>query len=246
MTATPTYYIYRHIRPDTGSVFYIGLGKEGSKRAWSNSGRNKHWKNVVAKNEGKFTFEYLHRGLTKEEAIQKEIELIAQYGRCGDGVGTLVNVLKGGQIQDIGPNAFRTWSDDVKSRMSAGHIGNKSNIGKVVINNGIKETFIYKDSVVPEDWKLGRVGGWKLSAEIKKRYSENRKGKPMSAACSAKRNTFKVGNTACGGMIWVTNGIESALVRPEHIMTEGWRRGRHHITNPTGTNRFKKLNKINL
>lgn len=39
------YYLYRHIRLDTGNVFYVGIGT--GRRAWKKENRNKHWHNIV-------------------------------------------------------------------------------------------------------------------------------------------------------------------------------------------------------
>jgi hypothetical protein len=39
-------YIYKHIRPDTNKVFYIGVGSD-ERRIDSNQSRNKFWKNMV-------------------------------------------------------------------------------------------------------------------------------------------------------------------------------------------------------
>lgn len=49
----PIYYVYRHIRPDTGEVFYIGIG--GGKRANSIFNRNIYWKNIYRINNRQFT-----------------------------------------------------------------------------------------------------------------------------------------------------------------------------------------------
>jgi hypothetical protein len=35
------YYVYLHIRKDTGNVFYVGKGK--CRRAFWSSNRNRHW-----------------------------------------------------------------------------------------------------------------------------------------------------------------------------------------------------------
>lgn len=89
------YLVYRHIRPDTNQVFYIGKGKEGNKRPKSPSGRNSHWHNIVNKNSGEYEVEIMVTGLTHEEACDKEVEFIELYGRKCDG-GTLCNISLGG------------------------------------------------------------------------------------------------------------------------------------------------------
>lgn len=94
------FYIYRHIRPDTNEVFYIGKGSNLSKshsiRAYENSGRNDWWKRVVVKNNGEYKVEIVYGTETEQEINQKEIEFIALYGRKDLKKGTLVNLTDGG------------------------------------------------------------------------------------------------------------------------------------------------------
>lgn len=240
-----TYYVYQHIRPDTGAIFYVGLGKEGTKRSKSNSGRNKHWHNVVAKNNGNYTIEFVARDLSKHQAVLLERKLIAELRKCTEG-GCLVNVLDGGQLQDIGPNAARTWSDDVKHRMSLGHMGNPSNTGRVCITNGSESTYVPKGTPLPEGWWYGGKKRGKYPKEFGERLSKSKKGlRPtLSAEQRAAKSARFLGNKLGLGKIWITNGAESQLIEKELSIPEGWRRGRHHITNPTGKNSRTKNKQI--
>lgn len=209
-------------------MFYVGVGKEGSKRSKSNSGRNKHWKDIVAKNNGKYDIDILFENLTKEEAINKEIEFVALYGRANIGTGSLVNVLPGGQLQDEGPNRHRTYSQEVKDRMSASHKGNPSNTGKISITNGSISTFISKDSEIPHGWWRGGPKKQKLSLETRRRMSESRKGKSLNLTEEQKQRKSESmkGNKSCQGFIWITNGVESKLLKNENEIPLGWKRGR--------------------
>lgn len=94
------FYIYRHIRPDTNEVFYIGkgntLGKSHSNRAYEKSGRNTFWNRIVSKNNGEFKVEIIYKTETEQEINEKEKEFIALYGRRNLGMGTLVNLTDGG------------------------------------------------------------------------------------------------------------------------------------------------------
>ena len=95
------FYIYRHIRPDTNEVFYIGKGNNLDKRvslysrAKCKNRRHDYWKRIVAKNNGVFTIEIMFECETEEQANAKEIEFIALYGRKDLGNGTLVNFTDG-------------------------------------------------------------------------------------------------------------------------------------------------------
>lgn len=90
------FYIYRHIRPDTNEVFYIGKGREGTRRHLSKQSRSPYWHNIIKLNGGKYDIEIIMSGLTNEEALEEEINLIQFYGRRRDG-GTLCNLSLGGE-----------------------------------------------------------------------------------------------------------------------------------------------------
>ena len=86
--------VYRHIRKDNNSPFYIGIGKD-LKRPYSKKYRNNAWLGVVAKTE--YKVEILFEGLTKEQAVEKEIEFIKLYGRKDIKTGCLYNMTSGGE-----------------------------------------------------------------------------------------------------------------------------------------------------
>lgn len=93
------FYIYKHIRPDTKEVFYIGKGNTSKnsheERYKTSSGRNKMWRSIVAKNNGVFIPEIICYCDTEEEVNKLEIEYISKYGRFING-GTLCNMTDGG------------------------------------------------------------------------------------------------------------------------------------------------------
>ena len=98
------YYLYRHIRLDTGEPFYIGIGTKFTDRAYTYKGiyirafvksrRNNFWKSIVNKTD--YEVEILLESDDYEFIKQKEIEFIALYGRRDLGKGTLVNHTNGG------------------------------------------------------------------------------------------------------------------------------------------------------
>jgi hypothetical protein len=97
------YYVYRHLRNDTGKPFYVGLGKKNSKnhtyisseysRAYSKRGRSCYWSGIV--NKSGHTVEIVRDELTKDEAVTIEKYFIALYGRSSNG-GSLCNLTDGG------------------------------------------------------------------------------------------------------------------------------------------------------
>ena len=95
-----SYFVYRHIRPDTNQVFYIGRGKVYTRssptfRAFDTRRRNAVWKRVVEKNGGIFEVEIMFWSNDRDVILQKESEFITLYGRITNG-GTLVNLTDGG------------------------------------------------------------------------------------------------------------------------------------------------------
>jgi len=73
------YYIYRHIRLDTNTPFYIGKGSNN--RANLKKGRNTYWQNIVNKTE--YKVEILKDELTEKEAFKLERKLISLYKTYG-------------------------------------------------------------------------------------------------------------------------------------------------------------------
>ncbi len=99
------YYIYRHIRLDTGKPFYIGYGKKKDNikftkfeseysRAFSKENRNKYWKNII--NSTNYEVDILFESDSFEIIMNKEIEFISIYGREDLGKGPLCNFTDGG------------------------------------------------------------------------------------------------------------------------------------------------------
>lgn len=115
------YTVYIHIFPN--NKVYIGITKMGIKNRWLNGKGYKTcrklnfaiqkygWENVK--------HEILYEHLTKEEAEQKEIELIVKYNSTDDNFG--YNIEKGGNHQG-------KMSDETKRKLSA--IMKGKNIGE--------------------------------------------------------------------------------------------------------------------
>lgn len=89
-------YLYRHIRLDTNTPFYVGIGSDDKyNRANQSRGRTKWWKNVCKKSA--IDIQIMLDDLSWDEACEKEIEFIALYGRKDLGKGSLVNMTDGGE-----------------------------------------------------------------------------------------------------------------------------------------------------
>lgn len=104
-----TFYVYTHHRATDGAIFYVGKGTKG--RAFKTHGRNAHWKRVVAK-YGYFVT-IVADNLTETDALKKETELIAEFGKMA-----LCNMTEGGE----GMSGYR-HSDEGKKKISASKVG---------------------------------------------------------------------------------------------------------------------------
>ena len=73
-------YLYRHIRLDKNTPFYIGIGSDLKyNRANSIKDRNIFWKRIA--NKTQYRVEIMLDDLSWEEACEKEKEFIKIYGR---------------------------------------------------------------------------------------------------------------------------------------------------------------------
>lgn len=99
------YYLYRHLRIDTNTPFYIVVGTKQDKnhrsfkttysRAYTFHKENSVWKNIVKKTG--FLVEILIESNDYQFILNKEVELIKMYGRKDIKTGTLTNLTNGGE-----------------------------------------------------------------------------------------------------------------------------------------------------
>ena len=85
------YVVYTH--SNKNGVFYVGCGQYGREFDLKERSRTKEWLEE-AKKFNSIYVEAVLETTDKDEAIDKEAELIAQYGRLYDGSGVLVNFSK--------------------------------------------------------------------------------------------------------------------------------------------------------
>jgi hypothetical protein len=85
------FYVYEHIRNDTGAVFYVGKGS--GHRAKHGVNRGVYWDRVVNK-AGGYSINYPVKNVDEELSLLAEMELIDQYRKTGV---QLVNVSAGGE-----------------------------------------------------------------------------------------------------------------------------------------------------
>ena len=113
------FYVYEHLKPNTGEVFYIGRGTKN--RAYQTRSRNNHWTNIV--NKYGLEVNIVYNNLTSSEANQKEIELINFYG-----FDNLCNMTSGGDANIV-------YKKETINKMSLAKIGNKNALGHKCTNS---------------------------------------------------------------------------------------------------------------
>ena len=98
-----SFFVYRFVDPIANEVFYVGKGSgdrvqthfSAAKRGASGHFYNRLRKLLSADVQPEV--EYLWECDDEAEALQKEVEFIAIYGRRLDGTGTLCNITAGGE-----------------------------------------------------------------------------------------------------------------------------------------------------
>lgn len=124
----PKFYVYAHVRNDTGHIFYIGKGY--GRRAFVTQRRSSHWTNIVKK--AGHRVEFLGLNLTEKEALDLEMKKIAEIGRenlCNMTIGG--DGLSGYKMTDtqrqivIKNLTGRVFSEETRRKISEAHIGRK-------------------------------------------------------------------------------------------------------------------------
>lgn len=161
------HYLYRHIRKDTESVFYVGIGTKSEKyethikeysRAFVKSKRNVIWNRIIAKTD--YEVEILMESDDYDFIKQKEIEFIALYGRRDLDKGTLCNLTDGGEGSK---NIIVSKETSAKlSKSLKGHITtNETKLAISISNTGKKRT-----KEMCEAQRLARLGDKSHTAKL--------------------------------------------------------------------------------
>ena len=173
------YCVYRHISPS--DKVYIGItGQYPPEKRWLNGRgyKNSYFYNAIQKyGWDNIRHEILYTGLTKEEAEEKEIELIAKYQSNNRQFG--YNISNGG-------NTTGTMSQETKDKISIANIGNQYGIGHEVsydARNRISKSKIGnqygKGKKMPEHVKAILAESHKTES-FRKKLSDANKGKKHS------------------------------------------------------------------
>ena len=101
--------LYIHRKKTNNEIFYVGIGSPNRAFNLHEQARSSFWKRTVDKYG--VIVEVLETGLTKEEAVRKEIALIRKIGRRDLDEGTLVNHTDGGD----GVSGFKNRVIDIET-----------------------------------------------------------------------------------------------------------------------------------
>lgn len=164
MESNRKFYVYEHLKPYTGEVFYIGRGCRS--RAFQTRSRNNHWKNIV--NKYGIEVNIIYKNLSTSEANKKEQELIEFYG-----VENLCNMTSGGDCNIV-------IKKETKDKMSIAKIGNKNALGHKCNNLENKERMRH--------FANKNMLGKKHSEETKLLISKKSKGRILSDESKEKQS----------------------------------------------------------
>ena len=97
------YYLYAHIRPDKGEIFYVGIGSSRKRNSYDrayNKDCKKHnnlWCKILTKNKGHREVVILGNFDTLKECQEAEIYYIKKFGKICNNTGILSNIADGGE-----------------------------------------------------------------------------------------------------------------------------------------------------
>jgi len=161
------YYVYKHTNKKNNKV-YIGITCQDPKKRWlygkGYQGNDYFNKSIIKYGWDNFEHEILHEHLTKEEAEQKEIELIKKYKS---------NQREFGYNMDNGGRVHR-FTEETKQKLSKSHKGKPSWCKGLHINVGENNSFFGKHHTEETKQKISNANkGRKKTPEQKAIVSES-------------------------------------------------------------------------
>lgn len=223
------YKIYKHTFPN-GKV-YIGLTSQNVNKRWQNGfgyERQQYLYNAIKKYGWQNTIhEILFDNLTKENAEQKEIELIAQYKSNQREFG--YNIENGGNINKV--------SEETKEKIRKANIGKsmseytKQRLLQANIGKHLSEETKHKISIA----NTGRI----VSKKTRQILSMSRKGKKLSNETKEKLRQRNLGKKLSADTIEKMRGRKLSL--ETRLKMSKSRQGK-----PRSEEIKEKLRKINL
>ena len=183
--------VYRHTTP-SGKV-YIGITRQNPIRRWRPDGsgykeNNHFWNAICCYGWDNITHEIIASGLTKDEACEMEIALIAEHDSLNPNKG--YNGTIGGEHPPFSEETRRKISEAAKARDMSG--ARNPNYGNHKLAGETNPHY-----------------GKRFSAEVRQRMSEGRKGKgtqPKSEATKQKMRENHAGGNAPKQVVCIETG----------------------------------------
>lgn len=188
-------YLYRHIRLDKNEPFYIGIATHLKRAYEKNARKNPIWKSIVSKTS--YDIEIIFDDLTREQALEKEIEFIKLYGRIDQKTGTLSNLTDGGEEFNGIWNRGKKRTEEQKQKL-----------------RDIAKTKKKRD---PECFKrvADKLRGRRLSEEQKKQISNTLKGRSNGPWSDNQREKNK--------RYWENKEIPISQYLPDGTFVKNWK-----------------------
>jgi hypothetical protein len=175
------FYVYLHVRGDTGTPFYVGKGYRN--RYMQRDRKNLQWKHIV--NKHGFDTIFLERNLTESKAFELEMYWINRIGRLIDNSGPLVNITIGGD-----GCTGRSWNGSRSGIQNPmyGKIQTEETKKKISDSKKGKARPAHVQEILRNAGK-GKIG--KLSNRFGTTHSESAKEKMRNAWQKRKQNNIK-------------------------------------------------------
>ena len=216
------YYVYEHLRNDSGAVFYVGKGKNRRAYVANRHHRSEWWLRVVEKCGG-FSVRFIAIDISEEEAFEKEKQAIANYRAKGV---SLVNMTDGGD-GSAGAKRSEKW----KALMSAVHKGKTIPLD---VREKIAES-VKSSGYIPSDEARAKMSaahkgkkrslGYRHSEEWKAAASEQRIGN--KSRTGQKRSDEERAKSSAS----LSGRVQNKLTCPHCFKQGGNAMRRHHFDN---------------
>ena len=214
--------VYRHTTP-SGKV-YIGITKQNPVRRWRADGsgykENYHfWNAICFYGWDNITHEIIASGLTKEQACEMEVELIAEHDSMNPKKG--YNGTIGGEHPPFTKETRKKISASLKGKMAGGknpNYGNHKLAGENNPNFGKHHSEEVRRKI--SENRKGK-GGYILSEATKQKMRENHKGgtPSKSVLCVETGEIFKSINDAARAVNINKKVISNCCRGVEHYNT---------------------------
>jgi hypothetical protein len=206
-----SHYVYSHIRPDTGEVFYIGKGS--GNRAWHNYDRNDYWWRIANKCGGQDSIkvDILASGLYENEAYNFENVMIkatktqTDFRLCNmneGGKGGMSNPTNEVREKQRRAKLGRKLSEEHKNKIGVAHLGMKRP-KETGIKISAALTGLKRSDATKEKCRIANLGK-KHSQEFKDAMSKRMSGEnhPMYGKSHTKEAIEKMSISKIGNVAW--------------------------------------------